>query len=65
MAATYHRLLVDDPSGRNTAHYSTAISKITKAISSLSLNANDELAVQALLLQCPSTVMPQTSSPLQ
>ena len=65
MAATYHRLLIDDPSGQRAEHYSAAISKITKAISSLSLNANDELAVQALLLQCPSAAMSRTPAPVQ
>ncbi len=65
MASTYHRLLLDDPAGRNAEHYSTALSKITKTISSLSLNANEELAVQALFLQCPSAAMSRTSSPVQ
>jgi len=65
MASTYHRLLLDDPAGRNAKHYSTALSKITKTISSLSLNANEELAVQALFLQCPSAAMSRTSSPVQ
>jgi hypothetical protein len=65
MASTYHRLLLDHPAGLSAEHFSTAISKITKTISSLSLNANEELAVQALFLQCPSAAMSRTSSPVQ
>ena len=64
MMGTYHRLLIDDPSSPNAERYGEAISRITKAISSLSLNANEELTIQALLLQCPSALTSRTASPV-
>jgi hypothetical protein len=62
IATTYHRLTTDDPSGRESKHYTEAISRISKTISSLALNANDELAVQSLLLQCPTALTVHASS---
>lgn len=64
IASTYHHLVLDNPIGQEAVRYTEALSKIAKASSSLSLNANDELAIQALLLQCPSVVATRTPSPV-
>ena len=51
IAATYRDALVDGHS--DDERISAAIHRIHRVISSLGLNANEELAVQALLFQCP------------
>lgn len=65
MAATYHHLILNRSGSGDTESYHVAISKITKASSSLALNANDQLAIQALLLQCPSAQMASAVSPVE
>jgi DNA polymerase-3 subunit delta' len=65
LAATYHQLILGSPNGSDADRYQAAISKITKVISSLALNANEQLAIQALLLQCPSAQMAAAFEPVE
>ena len=65
IAATYHQLMLKSPTGEDAERFGAALAKITKASSALTLNANDQLAIQALLLQCPTTQTAYASSPLQ
>jgi len=58
IASTYHHALVS--SGNDSERIATAIHRIHKTMSALGLNANEELAVQSLFLQCPS-LMAQSS----
>jgi DNA polymerase-3 subunit delta' len=52
IAATYRDALLDGH--HDDERIATAIHRIHTTMASLGLNANEELAVQALLLQCPS-----------
>jgi DNA polymerase III subunit delta' len=63
IASTYRDALVDGhPDDERVA---AAIHRIHKTMSSLGLNANEELAVQALLLQCPSLMSMRQISAVQ
>ena len=52
IAATYRDALID--STGDTETIANAIHRIHKTTAALGLNTNEELALQALLLQCPS-----------
>jgi DNA polymerase-3 subunit delta' len=65
LAATYHQIILGRPIGSDADRYQAAISKITKVSSSLALNATEQLAIQALLLQCPSAQMAAAFEPVE
>ena len=57
IARSYHSIVTAQPPHPDADDYARAITKIHKAMGTLGLNANEELALQALLLQCPSLRM--------
>ena len=57
IAKSYHTVVTAQPPHPDADAYARAITKIHKAMGSLGLNVNEELAIQALLLQCPSLRM--------
>ena len=57
VARSYHAIVTAQPPHPDADEYARAISKIHKVMGSLGLNTNEELAIQALLLQCPSLRM--------
>jgi len=63
VAATYRDTLVDNT--RETDSIAVAIRRIHKTMSALGLNTNEELALQALLLQCPSLMSLSRASAVQ
>ncbi len=57
IAKSYHAVVTAQPPHPEADSYARAITKIHKVMGSLGLNVNEELAIQALLLQCPSLRM--------
>jgi DNA polymerase-3 subunit delta' len=57
IAGTYHSFIVSETQYPDESKYHDAIRRIHKAIGSLSLNVNEELLLQSLLLHCPSLMM--------
>ena len=57
IARSYHAMVTAQPPHPASDDYVRAITKIHKTMGTLGLNANEELALQALLLQCPSLRM--------
>jgi DNA polymerase-3 subunit delta' len=57
IARSYHSIVTAQPPHPDADNYARAITKIHKAMGTLGLNANEELTLQALLLQCPSLRM--------
>jgi len=53
IAATYLAALRDAPHNPSAEQYRLAVSFVNEAAAALALNANEELALQAMLLQCP------------
>ena len=53
IAATYLEALRAAPGGAPSEQYLAAVARVHEAAAALSLNANEELALQAMLLQCP------------
>ena len=61
IAATYRNALIEDT--HDSVTVSASIQRIHKTMAALGLNTNEELAIQALLLQCPSLMrMPHASA---
>ena len=63
IAATYRDALIDNAGDTDTI--ATAIHRIHKTTAALGLNTNEELALQALLLQCPSLMSMTHASAVQ
>jgi DNA polymerase-3 subunit delta' len=63
IAATYRDALIDNAG--DTDAIATAIHRIHKTTAALGLNTNEELALQALLLQCPSLMSMTHASAVQ
>ena len=57
IARSYHAIVTAQPPHPDAGNYTRTITKIHKTMGTLGLNANEELALQALLLQCPSLRM--------
>jgi len=53
IAATYLTALREEPGDPRADQYLGAVARVHEAASALALNANEELALQALLLECP------------
>ena len=53
IAATYLGALRDAPDDPRAEQYLAAVTLVNEAAAALALNANEELALQAMLLQCP------------
>lgn len=53
IAATYLAALREEPGDPRADQYLGAVARVHEAASALALNANEELALQALLLECP------------
>ncbi|MEO5974288.1 MAG: hypothetical protein ABIQ38_03665 [Ilumatobacteraceae bacterium] len=64
IATTYHSLVTSTSSHPETAGYSDAIGRIHKAMSALSLNANETLLLQSLFLQLPSLMVMARVAPV-
>ena len=57
IAGTYHALIVSGTRYPEDSKYHDAIRRIHKTMGSLTLNVNEELLLQSLLLHCPSLMM--------
>ena len=53
IAATYLEALRNAPNDAPAEQYLAAVTRVHEAAAALNLNANEELALQAMLLQCP------------